>query len=329
MNGALSDVLLSLKIDANSIGIGHFSEPWGFHMPRTRPTRAFVHSVVDAPCWLMQRACQPIELLPGDSFLVLRGAAYSLASAADARLLSFPEYWKKLKLAPMGPTVRRDAPIRFEMGGGGRLSRVVSIALELRNPALNPLILSLPAIIVIRADDSELFPWISAALSFLAAETSAARPGYCAMATHLAEVIFTGLLRAHALSDQNKSASWLRGISDERIGRALSAMHERPGFPWKLATLAAQAGVSRATFARRFDRVTGISPIEYLTAWRMQIAAEMLLDGRDPVGRIAEHVGYGSERAFRAAFKQKTGLSPTGYCKLRGKGKAPSGGRRA
>jgi len=53
--------------------------------------------------------------------------------------------------------------------------------------------------------------------------------------------------------------------------------------------------------------------MQYLSAWRMQLASRMLADGGAKVRAVAEAVGYDSEAAFSRAFKKHTGLSPSDW----------------
>lgn len=90
-------------------------------------------------------------------------------------------------------------------------------------------------------------------------------------------------------------------------------MHREPGSAWHLATLAELAHLSRSSFAERFSRVVGCPPLEYLSRWRMQVAARRLGDRRLSLARAAEQVGYTSEFAFAKAFKRVTGRTPGVY----------------
>jgi AraC-like DNA-binding protein len=80
-----------------------------------------------------------------------------------------------------------------------------------------------------------------------------------------------------------------------------------------VAELARVAAVSRSTLAARFKDVVGKGPLEYLTEWRIELAANRIRRGTDTVATIARAVGYGSESAFSVAFKRTTGLSPRAY----------------
>ena len=79
---------------------------------------------------------------------------------------------------------------------------------------------------------------------------------------------------------------------------------------WTVDDLAQQAGTSRTVLAERFKALMGQTPIEYITGWRMQLAAERLRAGHDSLAAIAADVGYESEAAFNRAFKRVTGVTP-------------------
>ena len=49
----------------------------------------------------------------------------------------------------------------------------------------------------------------------------------------------------------------------------------------------------------------------FLTRWRLQLAAELLLTSRRPVAEIAQEAGYESAGAFSVAFKRTFGKPPS------------------
>src|SRR5690606_11301870 len=104
---------------------------------------------------------------------------------------------------------------------------------------------------------------------------------------------------------------WYRGPSDPVVGPALEAMHAGLATGWTVASLAAEAGVSRALFARRFTEVMGQSPLAYLTHCRMDDAEELLADHSRTVAQVAKRVGYADAFGFSAAFKPHRGLPPS------------------
>ena len=78
-----------------------------------------------------------------------------------------------------------------------------------------------------------------------------------------------------------------------------------------MASLATEAAVSRALFARRFTEVMGEPPLAYLTEWRMAEAEELLADPARSVAQVATTVGYSDAFGFSAAFKRERGVAPS------------------
>jgi AraC-like DNA-binding protein len=140
-------------------------------------------------------------------------------------------------------------------------------------------------------------------------EALAARAGAVAMISRLLDVNFMQLLRTWA-STGEVGRGWLSGAIDQRVNRAMSAIHADPAHNWTVGALAKLSNLSRSAFADRFLRIVGQSPMAYLAAWRLDRAAEMLRYGRWPISEVAGRVGYTSQAAFSRAFKGQFAMSP-------------------
>jgi AraC-like DNA-binding protein len=57
----------------------------------------------------------------------------------------------------------------------------------------------------------------------------------------------------------------------------------------------------------------GLSPIRYLTEWRMHLATDLLVSTALTVAQIAKRTGYDSQEAFSRAFKRRMGDAPTAW----------------
>ena len=110
--------------------------------------------------------------------------------------------------------------------------------------------------------------------------------------------------------DQSKRPCWLSGLGDPQIGRALSAVHEDPSHEWTVRELADLARMSRSAFAARFTDVVGVTPLKYIAAWRLDLAADYLRAGDKATAQIAALVGYGSESALTRAFRAQFSTTP-------------------
>jgi transcriptional regulator GlxA family with amidase domain len=82
---------------------------------------------------------------------------------------------------------------------------------------------------------------------------------------------------------------------------------------WTVTQLARRVGMSRPVFARRFRAALGMSPLRYLSAQRMQRAAELLQQPEPSLAEVAARVGYVSEFAFNRAFKRHYFVAPGSY----------------
>jgi AraC-like DNA-binding protein len=175
----------------------------------------------------------------------------------------------------------------------------------LAGPQAEILLGMLPPIVHMRGEtERETLRW---AFERMRQELTELKPGGILVAQQLASMIFIQALRFHL--NENSGVGWLFALSDQRLGEAIKAIHREPSRRWTVGTLAAEAGMSRASFAARFRQLVGESPIEYLTKWRMLLAGRSLEHG-ESVGAIAHALGYESESAFRTAFKRVMGSTP-------------------
>ncbi len=123
---------------------------------------------------------------------------------------------------------------------------------------------------------------------------------------------------------RNKAPRWepgtkglLSGLADPVIAKSLAAMHHEVARIWTVASLARHCGVSRSTFATRFQTVVGVGPIAYLTNWRIALAKDELSHGTKTIGEIAMSVGFHSSSAFSTAFTRMVGCSPKWFAARR------------
>lgn len=175
----------------------------------------------------------------------------------------------------------------------------------------HPLVRTLPPVIVLPLDAIDT---LEPALDMLFAEIDNVRCGRKVLADRLFEVVLIQLFRwiVDHPDELDLPAGLLTGLSDENLARALVAIHESPGQPWTLATMAREARMSRSTFAARFKEMVGQPPADYLTAWRITIAQDRLRAGTS-VARTATELGYATPPAFSRAFTQRVGCSPRAW----------------
>jgi AraC-like DNA-binding protein len=186
------------------------------------------------------------------------------------------------------------------------------------SPNAELLVPLLPQIVVVRDE-----PRLTALMQLVHGETRARRPARDLVLERLLEVLLIEALRS---GGETTSAPGLaRGLADDRLSAALCALHARPGFPWTVSKLAAEAALSRSAFFARFTRTVGLPPMEYLLAWRMALARRLLNAHELGMDQIAERVGYSSASSFTVAFARHVGISPARYARGHSSPQVPAG----
>jgi AraC-like DNA-binding protein len=186
--------------------------------------------------------------------------------------------------------------------------------LDFDGGATHPLVRTLPSTIVLPLDEVAT---LGPALDLLFSEVDNVRCGRPLVADRMFEVILIQLLR-WMLDNSGRlelPPGLLPGLADERLAPALVAMHEAPGDPWNLESLARRSNMSRSAFAARFKAVLGRSPGDHLTEWRLTVAQEQLRAGMS-VSTVAAELGYASASAFSRVFAQRIGHSPRAWLTL-------------
>ena len=166
----------------------------------------------------------------------------------------------------------------------------------------------LPQLLLVPMDD---IAGVQPTLELLFAEAFTARAGRSAAIDRLVEY-FTILLLRHTVEASLVKEGVLAGLADERLAKAMMAMHARPEEVWTLETLAGVAAMSRSRFAKHFLEIVGATAMDYLTDWRISLAQGLLKRGK-PLKAVAPAVGYTSETTFARAFARRTGVSPTSW----------------
>ena len=185
-------------------------------------------------------------------------------------------------------------------------AELVCATIEFGAGMLNPLIASFPEPLVLPLG---ALPELEPTLQLLFSEASSGLPGRQAALDRLFEYLFVLLVRS-AMREHLLDSGVLMGLSDLRLGKAIEAMHKHPETSWSLEQLAQCAGMSRARFAAYFRQVTGITPFDYLTDWRLGVAQTMLRKGSS-LKLIAAAVGYANATALTRVFTQRLGISPS------------------
>jgi AraC family transcriptional activator of mtrCDE len=274
----------------------------GFAAPHDEvgPWRAPFHVVLRGDCelWLAQ-SDEHVALRAGTLVVLPRGAEHVLRTDDSSKRL------RKVRLihgdvvdvkTNIAASAQAEVEIlcgEFEFGGRRR-----SALLE-----------ALPDHVVVQFSQRAEFAWIEGLVRMMAHEIAQQQPGSAAIVAELSGALFALAVRAH-LETQPRQAGVLGLMRNPRLAPALDAMLEHPQEAWTVESMARLCNLSRATFAREFDRCAGQPPLALLTSLRMEAASQLLLRGEHDTASTGEAVGYRSEAAFNRAFTRYAGMTP-------------------
>lgn len=295
----LSDVLGLMK--PNSYGFRGLNAggDWALAFPAADGVKCY--AIQSGSCWIALEGQQPTELRAGDFILVPGRSAFRLYSAPDAPVTDAYQFFPSF---PAGET--------GVLNGGGECSGVGGF-FDFAGLHAELLLGILPPIVHINAEATKAaLTWL---IERLMHELRDPQPGSTLIGGHLAQTLLIEALRLHLAERSPHSAGWLFALADKQMRAVIAAMHADPARRWTLADLARVGGMSRSSFAVRFKETVGEPVMDYLTRWRMMLAADRLASGRVSVATVAPAVGYESESAFSAAFKRSFGHSPREFSK--------------
>lgn len=318
----LSDALRSLHLTGSMLFLVDAQAPFRSWAPQADAIRRLAlpasqhlisyHIVTEGRCWAALRDEVPQALAAGDVFVVPHGDAYFLADPPDA----LASYGAEEAMAFFRGMAAGEVPSVIREGGGASGERAGQrsaqficgfLGCDLR--PFNPVLATLPRMLRVVAGANptdRLRHLVAFALSELVAPSAGSRD----VLLRLAELMFVEVVRRHLQTVPASEPSWLAGLNDPLVARVLALLHGEPARRWTLEELAARSGSSRSVLAERFAHFVGEPPMQYLTRWRLHLAARLLDQPPAKVAAVAAAVGYESEAAFSRAFKRSTGIAP-------------------
>ena len=306
----LTDALRVIRLKGAFFLNAEFGEPWciaapsGADLARLHATAgdrmAICHLVVSGRCWLGVPDGDALALEPGDAVALPHGDAHLLGSGRKGSRMQSRH------------AVHLDLPAlaRARYGGAGAPTFVVCGWFSYESQLANAVMSAWPRVLRTNIRRRPSGMWLENAVQSALTEAAQGRPGSEAVADKVAELLFFEVLRGYAESAPPQHTGWLAGMRDPLVARSLELMHGRPAEAWTVASLAREVSSSRTVLAERFVARVGIPPMQYLTRWRVLLAAHLLRGGELNLGRIAQRIGYESEAAFNRAFKRQFGLPP-------------------
>ncbi len=241
-------------------------------------------------------------LVAGDFGLTLLGHAHLLIEGVGSTPVAFEQLLSgQCGQGLIGPSDTSIVHGFFPLTGIGR----------------NPFTGVIPEMIIITGQSSPLLANMKPIIKWIQEEQTTRFAGWEATVNRLVKILFVQTLRAYVAAQPGvpRQSNWLVAAMDSAIGPVLGRIHAEPEKPWTVNSLAKEANMAKSAFSERFRQVVGEPPLQYLTAYRMQKACELLCESELGVKEIASRVGYESASSFSNAFKRLNGNSPAGYRK--------------
>jgi AraC-like DNA-binding protein len=308
---ALSDVLRIVRLTGAVFMDAEFTAPWCIgepagvdvcieHLPDAQHVVIY-HLLTEGKLEVAVPGSAPVPAQAGDLVIIPSGEAHALGSD-----LSRPRADGARLVVQRGPD---DVP-QVRYGGGGEVTRMVCGYLACDSSLFDTVLAALPRVMVVNMREGPGAQWLTSSIRFSISEAAGQRAGAGTVLAKLSELMFVEAIRRHIESLPPEQTGWLAGLRDRFVGKALAMIHSKPAHSWTVEELAGAVGLSRSALADRFTALVGQPPMQYLTRWRLQLAANLLRAGTRNVASVAADVGYDSEAAFSRAFKRELGVAP-------------------
>jgi AraC-like DNA-binding protein len=274
--------------------------PWGLRVAATRQSK--FHLVLAGTATLEVDDGGSTTLRAGDLVLLPRGSGHVVRDRPRSGVRDLDEI---LEAYPV------DAAGTLHYGGSGPTTLLVCGAFD--TDASDRLLDWLPPLLVLDTTTNGLGRWLEPMLDLVRNEEHAG-PGDAAVIAKVADVFLTDALRYYVAGSKAKIPTLpVLSSEDPAIADAVAVMHGRTDEPWTIESLSRQVGMSRSSFASRFQAVVGSAPIAYLTELRLARAAGTLATSTRPLSEIAQAAGYDNESSFSKAFTRHYGQPPGQY----------------
>jgi AraC-like DNA-binding protein len=332
----LSDLLRAVRLKGAIFFYIEGAEPWVAETPLSSEIIPAIlpgvdhlmefHCVARGSCWAGVVGEPPLRLHEGDIVIFPQGDAHVISSAPGLRAKYCDPgvfFAPRPPQMPFALSIDAEGSTTALLDGGGRdRTTIVCGFLGCDTKPFNPLLASLPRVLRMPGAAGS-GSWVGSLLRTVVEESNRRRPGGEAVLERMSEMLFVEVLRRYVDTLPPDQIGWLAGLRDAAVGRALAVMHERPAEAWTLERLGQEAALSRSVLHERFVHFIGQPPMQYLTQWRMQLAAGWLRDTDAKVIDVALEVGYENEAAFSRAFRRAVGESPAAWRRTR---RAPARG---
>ncbi|PJZ76894.1 AraC family transcriptional regulator [Leptospira neocaledonica] len=288
----LSEILTNAGWKADLLARTSLYKPWGFRYPCERS--GGFHIISQGSCYARIKG-KLVHLEKGDTLFVAKGLDHELVySPSDkvveiSKFLDMSEKQKKSEKLP--------------------LTTFVSVRYEVPETTQHPFFLELPDYILVKSSDVLIHHPLNTTQVLISQELDSGI-GSDLILQRLTDILLYYVIRHWLETHPSSSPGWRNAFKDEKILRALEALHRKISYPWTLEKLSRAVGVSRASIANKFREVLGSTPMDYLAKLRIDRGKTLMAEENFTLEEIARTVGYSSAFAFSKAYKRIHGLSP-------------------
>ena len=293
----LSEILRRISLSSTVYFKSEFSAPWGMEVQQG--TNAQFHLIISGDC-LVRTQKLKIRLRKGDMVIFPDGINHWLADSESSPRVKGQEVVK---------SINNGVPIF----SGDKVSATLLCGhFEFNRDFDHPFISEMPEIIHLTPTGNNELQWLEHVAQLIEIEIGSGEEGSNVVVDKLGEVLFIYAIRAY-VNKQKLTEGFIAALHDQRISKSLTVLHSNPEKRWTLAELSKMAGMSRTSFCNQFKSLVGVTPLQYLTHWRILIAKQLLKETDKTVAEVALGVGYSSEAAFNRLFKSWVDQTPSKF----------------
>ena len=302
----LSHFLSAVSVNAATISKWRLHTPWGVNVNAFTP--GFFLTLLSGPPITIKSGEQCYELSTGDALLAPMGANCRIGAPGASNFAPIEALeWQGQPSDTYDIHAHLGQAMAVTVGSQGTPSILAGVAFELELTHATLIAECLPPLVTFTAQQSPLLQQFHPLIQHIFNDS---KPGYFAVATQVAELLIISALRTFITHQTEFPTGVLKALSDRYLHKPLQVIHEHYQQSLSVAFLAESASMSRSNFMARFKKQVGMPPMVYLNRLRIKQAEALLCKTQLPVSRIADQVGFHSDRAFRQAFKLQTGLAP-------------------
>jgi AraC-like DNA-binding protein len=309
---ALSELLRVIRLRGTAFIDAELSAPWAIQTPsasvlaaRLAPGAGKIipyHLVSEGCCFIELKGQPPIQVAASEVVLFPHGDVHVLSSTHGLQPM-------QITTEAVAKLTRPDSIARTRYGGSGSKTRLICGFFACEPLLAEQLLKRLPRIMrcKVAADSSATL-----LLKSLAPTKKDASPGSGAVLGKLSELLFVDAVRSF-VADESNDDEWLAGLRDRYASHAIALIYAKPHLPWTLSSLAKAVGLSRTALSDHFSRCMGMAPMQFVSQWRLRLAAETLVHTDRPIKSVAVSAGFSSTAAFTRAFGREFRSSPASW----------------